>query len=600
MISKKIFSRYKQLIIYLFLFQTITVFGQNAPITSAESMSICPNETFNIAITVSDFSQITALSLRLDFDPTLLAYNGFSNLNNLLSGCIVNMVPVSSNLTKILIVWSNVNPLTLDDGSLLVDLNFTHLLGSPIISFNNTANSGGDCEFADANGDPLNDMPTSIYYINASLTNIGAGEAGTIDGTATLCQGASNVPYTIPPIANATDYIWAFSGTGATINGSSNSITINFANNASSGNLSVFGTNSCGNGTVSSDFPIVLNSVPTADAGDDQSIPNGTSTTLNGSASGGSGSFTWHWEPSNLLLDPDVQSPTTLSLTTSVLFTLTVSDSYACNSYDEVFINVSGPLTITATANPETICVNEMVQLAAFAGGGSGNYSYFWTSEPVGFTSDMQNPVAYPLVNTIYSVEVNDGVTTINDEVSVTVNQLPIVPEMPIGPDIVDLKDIVSSDYTIASVPYSDTFIWELLPETAGVITGSETSGTVVWNPGFLGYAYIKVQSVNTCGQSDFSLEKQTFVDNTIGINQSELPSIVIFPNPSDGIFHIKSSQSIDKIIIRDLPGNSIIEIDHPNENYRLNSNLTAGIFFVQVFINDYELIKKVVIQKSR
>ncbi|MFZ4707589.1 MAG: hypothetical protein ACOYMF_16435, partial [Bacteroidales bacterium] len=67
MISKKIFSRYKQLIIYLFLFQTITVFGQNAPITTAESVSICQNETFNIPLTFSDFTQITALSLRLDF-----------------------------------------------------------------------------------------------------------------------------------------------------------------------------------------------------------------------------------------------------------------------------------------------------------------------------------------------------------------------------------------------------------------------------------------------------------------------------------------------------------------------------------------------------
>ncbi len=265
-----------------------------------------------------------------------------------------------------------------------------------------------------------------------------------------------------------------------------------------------------------------------------------------------------------------------------------------------MFINVSGPLTIAATANPETVCVNEMVQLAAFAGGGSGNYSYFWTSEPVGFTSDLQNPVVYPLVNTIYSVEANDGVTTINDEVSVTVNQLPIVPEMPIGPDIVDLKDIVSSDYTIASVPYSDSYIWELLPETAGDITGSETSGTVVWNPGFLGYAYIKVQSINTCGQSDFSTEKQTFVDNTIGINESELPSLAIFPNPSDGIFHIKSSQSMDKIIIRGLLGNSIHEIDHPKENDQVYTELKDGVYLVHVFIKDNEFIKKVVIQKSR
>jgi hypothetical protein len=593
-------KNFKQFILLLGFFQTITVFGQNAPITTAGSVIICPDETFDIPLSVYDFTQITALSLRLDFDPTLLTYNGFSNLNNLLSGGIVNMVSVSPNLTKILIVWSNVNPLTLDNGSLLVNLNYTHLSGSPTIVFNNTSNSGGDCEFADANGDPLNDIPTATFYINAIVTNNGAGDGGTISGTPSVCQGQVEVPYTIPPIENASNYIWAFSGTGAAINGSSNSITINFANNANSGNLTVYGTNSCGNGIISANYPISVNSVPTAIAGDDQSIPNGTSTTLQGSASGGSGSYIWHWEPSNLLIDSDVQNPETVNLTSSVLFTLTVSDSYSCNSNDEVFINVSGPLTITATANPENVCVYAMVQLSALGGGGSGNYTYYWTSEPVGFTSDLQNPVVYPLVNTIYTVEVNDGVTTISDDVPVNVNQLPIVPDMPTGPDIVDLKDIVSSDYTISLVPYSESYIWELMPETAGDITASTTTATVVWNPAFLGYAYIKVQSVNSCGQSDFSIEKQTFVDNTIGVNELELPSILIFPNPSDGMFHFNSTQSIDKIIISDLLGNTITQIDHPIENDRVNSELKDGVYLVHVFIKDNELIKKLIIQKSR
>ena len=428
--------------------------------------------------------------------------------------------------------------------------------------------------------------------------NLLPAAAGTISGTATVCQGQNSVVYSVPVIANATSYLWAYSATGATINGTSNSITINFANNATTGNLTVYGSNSCGNGTISANFAISVNSVPTADAGEDQSIPNGTSTILNGNASGGSGSYSWHWEPSNLLIDSNVQNPTTVNLTTSVLFTLTVSDSYSCNSFDEVFVNVSGSLTIIASAIPESVCTNEMVQLSAYAGGGSGSYMYSWTSDPVGFTSDLQNPVVYPSVSTTYTVEVNDGVSTISDEVSVTVNPLPIIPEMPIGPDIVDLKDVISSEYSIASVQYSDSYIWELMPETAGDITGFETIGTVVWNPGFLGYAYIKVLSVNTCGQSQFSIEKQTFVDNTIGIKESELPSVLIFPNPNDGLFYINSSLSIDKIIIRDLLGNSILEINNPIENNRMNTDLTDGVYLVHVIIDDYELIKKIIVQK--
>ena len=88
--------------------------------------------------------------------------------------------------------------------------------------------------------------------------------AGAITGTATVCQGASSVVYSVPAINNATSYTWAYSGTGATINGSTNSITINFAANATSGNLTVTGTNTCGNGTVSANYPITVSPLPAA------------------------------------------------------------------------------------------------------------------------------------------------------------------------------------------------------------------------------------------------------------------------------------------------------------------------------------------------
>ncbi len=87
--------------------------------------------------------------------------------------------------------------------------------------------------------------------------------AGAITGTAAVCQGATSVSYSVPAITNAASYTWSYSGTGATISGSTSSITINFAANATSGNLTVYGTNTCGNGTVSENYPIVVNAVPT-------------------------------------------------------------------------------------------------------------------------------------------------------------------------------------------------------------------------------------------------------------------------------------------------------------------------------------------------
>jgi len=88
--------------------------------------------------------------------------------------------------------------------------------------------------------------------------------AGSISGTATLCQGQLNVPYSVPVINNANSYIWSYSGTGVTINGTTNSVTIDFASNATSGNLTVKGNNHCGDGNVSPDFTITVNSIPSA------------------------------------------------------------------------------------------------------------------------------------------------------------------------------------------------------------------------------------------------------------------------------------------------------------------------------------------------
>lgn len=90
------------------------------------------------------------------------------------------------------------------------------------------------------------------------------GQAGSISGSAVVCKGDNNIQYTLPAINNATNYVWNYSGVGATINGNNSTITINFSNNATSGSLNVYGENFCGNGIISSNFDITVNTIPDA------------------------------------------------------------------------------------------------------------------------------------------------------------------------------------------------------------------------------------------------------------------------------------------------------------------------------------------------
>lgn len=63
--------------------------------------------------------------------------------------------------------------------------------------------------------------------------------------SSTTYQGQVSVTYTVPNVSGVT-YAWTYSGTGADINGSGNSITIDFDTTATSGVLSVTASNSCG------------------------------------------------------------------------------------------------------------------------------------------------------------------------------------------------------------------------------------------------------------------------------------------------------------------------------------------------------------------
>jgi len=84
--------------------------------------------------------------------------------------------------------------------------------------------------------------------------------AGTISGIATVCQGQNSVTYSIPPISDATSYLWTLPS-GAVGTSTTNSIIVNYEASATSGNITVSGTNSCGNGAVST-LPITVNLKP--------------------------------------------------------------------------------------------------------------------------------------------------------------------------------------------------------------------------------------------------------------------------------------------------------------------------------------------------
>lgn len=185
----------------------------------------------------------------------------------------------------------------------------------------------------------------------------------------------------------------------------------------------------CDNLALYDPYPFQLAEInaPSAHAGNDTLVGNGSVITLHGNASGGAGSYTYHWEPAASLVNPDVKNPLTLGITASTQFTLTVTDSAGCHGYDDVLVSVvGGPLGVAASAVPGTICAGASSTLQALGSGGSGNYSFSWTSIPAGFTSALPNPTVFPLATTTYHIVLTDGFSTTSDNVVVNVNPKPV------------------------------------------------------------------------------------------------------------------------------------------------------------------------------
>lgn len=87
--------------------------------------------------------------------------------------------------------------------------------------------------------------------------------AGIITGTSELCAGTMGVPYSADPIANAIVYIWILPPGASIASGSgTNSIIVDFDLTASSGDITVYGNNLCGNGIASPGFPVTVNPIP--------------------------------------------------------------------------------------------------------------------------------------------------------------------------------------------------------------------------------------------------------------------------------------------------------------------------------------------------
>lgn len=108
-----------------------------------------------------------------------------------------------------------------------------------------------------------------------------------------------------------------------------------------------------------------------------------------------------------------------------------------------------------------------------------------------------------------------------------SVDPLPTQPSAILGNT--DLcQDSPNSNYTATGATYVDSYIWEISPDTAGVIMGADSTITVDWDENFSGLATITVSGVNGCGiglPSEIVVLNNPLLPVVININASSNPA---------------------------------------------------------------------------
>lgn len=103
-------------------------------------------------------------------------------------------------------------------------------------------------------------LPSPVLAITVTPLPV---QAGPITGVQVVCEGEQGIHYTIPAIPGVTNYVWTVPA-GAVIASGQNTtnITVNFDSGSTSGNVSVYGTNTCGTGAASDPLPVTVNPLP--------------------------------------------------------------------------------------------------------------------------------------------------------------------------------------------------------------------------------------------------------------------------------------------------------------------------------------------------
>jgi hypothetical protein len=250
------------------------------------------------------------------------------------------------------------------------------------------------------------------------------------------------------------------------------------------------------------------------------------------------------------------------------------------------------------------LCSGSSSQLNALAYGGSGNYTYSWTSSPAGFTSNIKDPVVIPAVTTQYFVVVSDGSQTKHDTAMVTV--IPHVTAFA-GNDTTVCKQAgtftnhgVATNYRVLAWGSSGDGTFSR-PDS---MVTDYTPGNHDKNNGGVDLMLLAVPLAPCSGNAESMKHITLDPCDAIPSAQNDPFKVTLYPNPTQGSFLLTitglQNQSAT-ITVSDVHGQTLF-IENTDGMKPVSrkmdlTNYAKGVYFLKVQTNERLITEKVVLQ---
>ncbi|HRG00162.1 MAG TPA: gliding motility-associated C-terminal domain-containing protein [Bacteroidia bacterium] len=245
----------------------------------------------------------------------------------------------------------------------------------------------------------LNAANTPTSTTNTGTVTVNALPVVSIPSTLTMCQNSStSVTSSVSP-SGTYNYSWSTGATTSNISVNTTTVVSLTATNTVDGCVSNVATCS-----------VTVLPSPTVTTNPLYNICGGSTVVITPTVTGGTPAYNYSWTPSSL------GTVTTVSISTSGVFDLLVTDQNSCTGTVQFTVSTTQP-TLSISASPNSICANATSTLSSSYIGAD---TYSWSSGSISDTAIVSSAGTYSLLITV------NGCTA-SATTSITVNPTPTV-----------------------------------------------------------------------------------------------------------------------------------------------------------------------------